>query len=141
MKDEVRQSAAWSDQIPLTAGTAGFIILDLGSGESWRRLNEHPSVLRTYNAVPSYAGKPFYEITPGQAYIHNKEGLDGIGLSADGEYIYYAPLTSDYLYRVPTAVLRVRSGVNAEQLASNAVENLGQKGSQTNGFETDSNGM
>ena len=98
-------------------------------------------MLRTYNAVPSYVGKPFYEIQKGQAYIHNKEGLDGIGLSADGDYIYYAPLTSDYLYRVPTDVLLVKSGVNAEQLAGNAVQNLGQKGSQTNGFETDSNGL
>lgn len=32
-------------------GRNGFIVLDLGTGESWRQLNQHPSALRTFEAV------------------------------------------------------------------------------------------
>ena len=32
----------------------GFIMLNLTGGSSWRRLTQHPSVLRTYNGLPSY---------------------------------------------------------------------------------------
>lgn len=41
-------------------GRPGFIMVDLGTGESWRRLNEDFSVLRGANDVPSYQGRPFY---------------------------------------------------------------------------------
>lgn len=128
-------------------GRNAFIVLDLGSGESWRRLEQHPSTLHVYNSRPSYAGKPFYTETKGQTELSNKEGFDGLALSADGEHAYYAPLVSDYLYRVPTDVLRVGNGPDgtggqeAELRASQAVENLGQKGSQTNGFDSDSNSI
>jgi hypothetical protein len=37
-----------------------FIMLDLGTGKSWQRLTQHPSVLRVYNNVPSYQGHSFY---------------------------------------------------------------------------------
>lgn len=48
-------------------GRPGFIILDLGTGESWRRLTQHPSVLRVYNNVPTYQ-VCFY--SSGQARSH-----------------------------------------------------------------------
>jgi hypothetical protein len=41
-------------------GRNGFIMIDLGTGESWRQLNQHPSVLRVYADVPSYNGIPFH---------------------------------------------------------------------------------
>ncbi|KAI9848091.1 MAG: hypothetical protein M1837_001193 [Sclerophora amabilis] len=124
-------------------GRNGFILLDLGTGQCWRRLTRHPSTLVVYNAVPAYNGIPFYQRPPGMYVRGLPEGNDGIALSADGNMLYYAPLTSYYLYAVPTEVLLVRDedSAYAEWNASNHVQNLGQKGSMTNGFDSDSNNV
>jgi sugar lactone lactonase YvrE len=120
-------------------GRPGFIMLDLGTGDSWRRLTQHPSVLRVDRDVPSYQGIPFYQRTRGTPIQTLREGLDGLQLSPDGETMYYSPLTSDYLYSVPTANLLARD-VLAEIKAANNVSNHGQRGGNANGFEGDSNG-
>jgi sugar lactone lactonase YvrE len=124
-------------------GRNGFIMLNLTDGSSWRRLTQHPSVLRTYNALPSYQGHPFYNRNPGMGVGHQQEGLDGIQISPDGNYIYYSPLTSQNLYRIPTANLLLQDSQSplAEQAASNNVSWLGQRGGEANGFEGDSNGL
>lgn len=123
-------------------GRTGFIMLDLATGASWRRLTQHPTTLRVYNDVPSYQGHPFYQRTPGMPLSHQQEGLDGIQITPDGQYIYYSPINSRYLYRVPTASLLVRDEDTplAEQQASNNVTNLGQRGAEANGFEGDDTG-
>jgi hypothetical protein len=43
-----------------------FIMIDLGTGESWRQLTQHRSVLRVYADVPSYNSIPFYPRQKGQ---------------------------------------------------------------------------
>lgn len=121
-------------------GRPGFIVLDLGTGESWRRLTQDPSVLRVDSDVPSYQGRPFYQRSPGQPLGHLREGLDGLQISPDGRTIYYSPLTGNYLYSIPTANLLRRDAL-AERAAKNAVSNLGQRGGNANGFEGDSNGL
>jgi sugar lactone lactonase YvrE len=50
-------------------------------------------------------------------------------------------MTSDNLYSIPTKRLLNNSVPLAEQAASNAVNNLGQRGGLANGFESDSNGL
>jgi hypothetical protein len=40
-------------------GRTGFVMIDLGTGESWRQLSQHPSTLRIFADVPSYQGLPF----------------------------------------------------------------------------------
>lgn len=124
-------------------GRPGFIILDLGTGDSWRRLTQHPSVLRVERDVPSYFGHAFYQRSVGSPISTLKEGNDGMQLSADGATIYYSPLTSDVLYSVPTANLLARDTGNplAELAAANNVSCLGQRGGNANGFEGDSNGL
>ena len=117
-------------------------MLDLATGESWRRLDQDQSVLRVNQDVPSYQGHPFYLKSLGMPIVHQPEGLDGIQLSPDGETIYYSPLTGNYLYSVPAANLRERdSNPLAEQAAHNNVSSLGQRGGNANGFEGDSNGL
>lgn len=81
-------------------GRNGFIVLDLDSGRSWRRLSQHPSVLHVYSAVPSYFGRPFYQVSQGydgnvvpNSLGHLQEGLDGIALSPDGECEFSLLLT------------------------------------------------
>ncbi|CAO2653551.1 Nn.00g029620.m01.CDS01 [Neocucurbitaria sp. VM-36] len=124
-------------------GRPGFIMLDLGTGESWRRLTQHPSVLRVDRDVPSYQGNPFYQRTLGLPIQTLREGLDGLQLSPDGNTMYYSPLTSDYFYSIPTANLRAKDDDDplAEEAAKNNVTNRGQRGGNANGFEGDSNGL
>lgn len=123
-------------------GRTGFIMLDLGTGDSWRQLTQHPSTLRTFEDVPSYQGFPFYQRSPGMPLTNIQEGLDGAELSADGNTMYYSPLTSDYLYSIETQYLRANPANDAlsSQRASNHVQNLGQRGGNANGFAGDSNG-
>jgi sugar lactone lactonase YvrE len=123
-------------------GRPGFIVLDLGTGKSWRRLTQHPSTLRVDRDVPSYQGHPFYQRTIGIPIQTLREGLDGIQLSPDGKTVYYSPLTSDYLYSIPTAnLLTPSTDPLAEIEAANNVTNHGQRGGNANGFEGDSNGL
>jgi sugar lactone lactonase YvrE len=123
-------------------GRPGFIMLDLGTGESWRRLTQHPSVLRVDRDVPSYQGHPFYQRTMGIPIQTLREGLDGLQLSPDGSRMYYSALTTDYLYSVPTAnLLAAPSDPLSELAAANNVSNHGQRGGNANGFEGDSNGL
>ncbi|GME42746.1 Major royal jelly-related protein [Neofusicoccum parvum] len=123
-------------------GRPGFIMLDLGTGESWRRLTQDPSMLRVDSDVPSYQGHPFYQRSVGQPIGHLREGNDGMQISPDGNTIYYSPLTGNYLYSVPAVNLLARDDDPlAERAAKNNVSNLGQRGGNANGFEGDSNGL
>jgi hypothetical protein len=65
-------------------GRNGFIMIDLGTRESWRQLTQHPSVLRVYADVPSYNGIPFYLREKGHPLGFQQEGLDGAELSLYG---------------------------------------------------------
>lgn len=66
-------------------GRTGFIMIDLGAGESWRQLTQHPSTLRVYADVPSYQGLPFYLRQGGMPLGFQQEGLDGAELSLYGD--------------------------------------------------------
>ncbi|KAI9725358.1 MAG: hypothetical protein M1828_003208 [Chrysothrix sp. TS-e1954] len=122
-------------------GRPGFIMLDLGTGESWRRLSEDPSVLRVNWNVPSYQGRPFYYEPKGMPINTLREGLDGIQISPDGSRIYYSPLTSTYLYSIPTTNLRARNSDPLAELAAHSnISSHGQRGADANGFEGDNQG-
>lgn len=123
-------------------GRPGFIMVDLGSGKSWRRLSEDPSVLRGPQDVPSYQGHPFYLRQKGMQITGQLEGLDGIALTPDGSTMYYSPLSQNFLYSVPTRNLREQdSNPLADIWAHANVSNHGQRGGNANGFEADSNGL
>jgi hypothetical protein len=71
----------WSNE----GRTGGFIMIGLGTGESWRQLSQHPSTLRTYAGVPSYSRIPFYLRQKGSLLKFQQEGLDGAELSLYGD--------------------------------------------------------
>ncbi|EPE29845.1 NHL repeat-containing protein [Glarea lozoyensis ATCC 20868] len=123
-------------------GRTGFIMINLGTGESWRHLTQHPSTLRGYADVPSYQGIPFYYRSLGMPVGYQQEGLDGAELSQYGDVMYYSPLTSNYLYSIETSYLRdsPSNGSLATIRAFNNVKNLGQRGGDANGFSGDSLG-
>lgn len=123
-------------------GRPGFIMVDLGTGESWRRLTQDASVLRGFNDVPSYQGHPFYLRQLGMPVQWQLEGLDGIQLSPDGERMYYSPLSTNYLYSIPTRNLRERDSNRLAEVEAHAnVSSHGQRGGNANGFEGDTNGL
>jgi sugar lactone lactonase YvrE len=126
-----------------TQGRAGLIVVDLGSGRSWRHLDAHPSTLPEEGLVTAYNGVPFYPVMPGGdfpgVYSQLTVGADSLAISADGAWIYYAPLASRTWYRVPTAVLRVPSAgpgstPTAAMMARSAVQTLGGRPSHSDGL-------
>jgi len=125
---------------------AGIVVLDLATGASWRHLDGHPSVSPDTLFVPMYDGVPFYLYPVTTPYAVNNFGLyaaDGIALSADGAYLYFAPLASRQFWRVATSYLKQEPGPNnpyAYLMAKQAVEHLGESGSNADGLETDSSG-
>ncbi|KAH7088552.1 major royal jelly protein-domain-containing protein [Paraphoma chrysanthemicola] len=121
-------------------GRNGIIIVDLGTGESWRHLDNIPEVSAERGFVPYVWGQPLYYIPrPGQPLTTVPLGSDGITLSADGDDLYFGPVGGRGLYSVPTARLRER-GQASELLAQAAVVDRGQRG-VSDGFETDTNGF
>lgn len=120
-------------------GRNGIVIVDLGTGESWRHLDGIPQVHSEFGFVPFIWGEAVYHL-PGQGEITTgNSGADGIALSTDGETLYWSAVGSRYLYSVPTIRLRDRS-VTSEIMAQASVINHGQKG-VSDGLETDSNGL
>jgi sugar lactone lactonase YvrE len=119
------------------SGPNGIIVVDLASGESWRRLHDHPST----KAEPLHAFQPVVE---GQPLLRRPDeetakpiaiGSDGIAISADGSRLYYSPLASRRWYSVATDALADRS-TSEDQVAVTVVDE-GDKGGGSDGLESD----
>jgi sugar lactone lactonase YvrE len=123
-------------------GPNGIIVVDLASGESWRRLNDHPSTkaegLRTF--LPIVEGRPFLvkQQENGSTKLAADMGSDGIAISATGEWLYYCPLASRKFYSVSTEALFDRS--LDDQYVSQTVKDEGDKGGASDGLESDAEG-
>jgi sugar lactone lactonase YvrE len=124
-------------------GPNGIIVVDLASGESWRRLNDHPSTkaedLPTF--LPMVEGWPFLvkqQQESGTTKLAANMGSDGIAISATGDRLYYCPLASRKLYSVSTEALSDRSV--DDQRVSRTVKDEGDKGGASDGLESDAEG-
>ncbi|KAI1803090.1 MRJP-domain-containing protein [Daldinia bambusicola] len=120
-------------------GHNALIVVDLGSGESWRHLSLITAVKSISQFLPFVWGEPLYYAQFQLPYSTFPIGGDGIALSADGETLYWGPFASRFMYSCPTAKLRKR-GESSELLAQQSVTSSGQKG-VSDGLETDSNNM
>ena len=87
-------------------GPNGIVVVDLATGRSWRRLNNHFSTLPEPGYVSVAEGKPLYQTEPGMPPKPVRFGSDGIAISADGAKLYYCTVSSTALYEVSTAALR-----------------------------------
>ena len=122
-------------------GANGIIVVDLGTGESWRQLNDHPSTkaedIKTF--LPIVEGRPFLEPQPdGSVKQGAGMGTDGIAISADGARLYYCPLGSRKLYSVDTDALCDRS--LDEKAVAATVKDEGDRGGASDGLESDADG-
>jgi sugar lactone lactonase YvrE len=115
-------------------------VVDLASGQAWRRLHDHPSTkaLPPEEMVPAVEGRVFAERSADAAPKPVTMGADGIALSADGERLWYCPLISRRWYSVSTAALRDRGSTDAEVAAT--VVDEGDKGGGADGLEADDAG-
>ena len=84
-------------------GPNGIIVVDLASGESWRRLHDHASTkaekLQTF--LPIVEGRPFLEHQPdGSVKQGASMGSDGIAISSDGTCLLLLPTWQTANYTV-----------------------------------------
>lgn len=86
-------------------GANGIIVVDLASGRSWRKLNDHVSVKATPTFQAVMEGEPLMLRKPGEAPKPVRVGSDGIAISADGSRLFYCPLASRHLYSVSVDAL------------------------------------
>ncbi|MCZ2837205.1 L-dopachrome tautomerase-related protein [Modestobacter sp. VKM Ac-2985] len=123
------------------SGENAIIVVDLASGDSWRRLRDHPS---TQAQVPPelllmVEGRPFLEQPEPDAEPQPVAmGSDGIAISADGARLWYCPLAARHWYSVATDALVDRS-LDDDAVAATVVDE-GDKGSAGDGLETDDAG-
>ena len=122
-------------------GANGIIVVDLDSGDSWRKLNDHPSTkaeqLQTF--LPIVEGRPFLEKQPdGSVKPGAGMGADGIAISADGSRLFYCPLGTRRLYSVATDALADRA-LSPAAVAATVVDE-GDKGGGADGLESDAQG-
>jgi sugar lactone lactonase YvrE len=119
------------------SGPGGIIVVDLASGESWRKLSGHISTSPDPAFIPVVEGERLAVREKGKPPVSLTVASDGIAISADGEALYFCPLSSRHLYSVPTASLLDRSA--SEELVAAAILDLGEKGA-SDGLEADNQG-
>lgn len=111
-------------------GVNAIVVVDLGTGEAWRRLVLHPSTQANPGFLPTIWGEPVYMNASGAATAGSVNfGADGIALSADNKDLYYSTTGGREFWSVPTERLRDRS-VNADIKARGAVVFHGETGKQ-----------
>ena len=139
---DLRRGAAGTAYITDSSdsGPNGIIVVDLASGESWRRLHEHPTtkaeVLPDLRMVVE--GQSFVERDPEGNVSSVEMGADGIAIAADGSRLYYCCLAGRRWWSVSVDALTDRS-VDEEAVAA-TVTDEGDKGSVGDGMETDDQG-
>ena len=99
-------------------GPNAIIVVDLATGKSMRRLNQHSSVLSEDQFLMFAEGQPVYQTTPGYPPKAVNFAADGIAISADGKTLYYCPINSTKLYAVATDALRDKTESDAQVAAT-----------------------
>lgn len=118
-------------------GDNAIIVVDLATGESFRRLNGHVSTRAVPGFLPIVEGAPLMFVNRSGERTTIKVGADGIAVGADGKHLYYCPLSSRKLYSVDLDALCDRN-VSDEDVAKTVCEVV-EKGA-SDGLESDSAG-
>jgi sugar lactone lactonase YvrE len=118
-------------------GPNGIVVVDLDSGRSWRKLNDHPTTRPDPSFLATVEGSPLVQYADGQPPRPFRGGADGIAISSDGRTLYYCPLGSRHLYSVSTDALADEAAPDA--VVARSVVDLGEKGA-SDGLESDAEG-
>ncbi len=133
--DEIHGTAYITDSS--SQGPNALVVVDLATGKSFRRLNQHSSVLSEDQFLMFAEGQPVYQTTPGYPPKAVNFAADGIAISADGKTLYYCPINGTKLYAVSTDALRDRTKSDAQVAAT--VRNVTGK-MPSDGLESDAAG-
>ena len=90
-------------------GPTGFVVVDLASGEAWRKLDDTVSVKPEPGFLMFAEGRPLYKTEPGKPIKPGSFANDSVAISADGSRLFYCPVSATKLYSIPAAALRDRS--------------------------------
>ena len=116
----------------------GIIVVNLVTGESWRRLSGTSFTRSDPSFVPVVEAEVLMIREPGESAKRFNVGSDGIAVSASGETVFFRSLTSRHLYSVPTGALINRT-IQEENLKKMVVDH-GQVAGASDGLEADSSG-
>ena len=116
----------------------GIIVVNLVTGESWRRLSGTSFTRSDPSFVPVVEAEVLMIREPGESAKRFNVGSDGIAVSANGETVFFRSLTSRHLYSVPTEALINRT-IQEENLKKMVVDH-GQVAGASDGLEADSSG-
>ncbi|XXF76884.1 L-dopachrome tautomerase-related protein [Myxococcaceae bacterium GXIMD 01537] len=118
-------------------GPNAIIVVDLASGRSWRKLNEHPAVKADKDFVGKVHGEPVQLRLPGQPPKPLRVGADGIALNADGSRLYFCALASRALHSVSVDALADEKLPDAEVAKTLRTE---EREFASDGLEADAQG-
>jgi sugar lactone lactonase YvrE len=119
-------------------GPNGVIVVDLATGKSWRRLNNHPSTRPVPEFLPIVEGRPLLKRPADGPPSHLHLGSDGIAIGHDGERLFYCPLSSRHLYSVSLHALA--DPAKPDDDVARTVLDHGDKGGGGDGLESDDKG-
>jgi sugar lactone lactonase YvrE len=98
-----------------------IVVYDSQTDTAWRRLSRHASLYpQNYLVRNQIKDMSFFG-----GILQMKTGIDGIAASRDGEWVTYAAMNHDTLFRVPAAVLQDLAAL--EETVEAAIEPVGQK--------------
>ena len=118
-------------------GPTGFVVVDLATGEAWRKLDNDKSVKPEPGFLMFALGRPLYKTEPGKPAKPAAFANDSLAISADGSRLFFCPVSATKLYSVPTAALRDRT-LTPEATASKVELVTGKESSD--GLESDAEG-
>lgn len=116
----------------------GIIVVDLASGKSWRRLDNHPSVKPDPSFIAVVDGQELWSVAPSGAKTKWAMGSDGIAIDPSRRLLYYCPLSSRHLFSVSLDMLSDPNRPEAD--VEKTVSDLGDKGGASDGLESDASG-
>jgi sugar lactone lactonase YvrE len=116
----------------------GIIVVDLASGQSWRKLDNDPSVKADDNFTPTVEGEKLMVREPGKPPQPIKMASDGIAIDPHKGVLYYCPLGSHRIYSVSLDALANRD-LPADQVAA-TIKPLPKRDFASDGLECTADG-
>jgi sugar lactone lactonase YvrE len=118
-------------------GPTGFVVVDLATGQAWRKLDDIDAVKPEPGFLMFAEGRPLYKTEAGKLAKPGIFANDSLAISADGSKVFFCPVSSTKLYSVPTAALRDKS-LSPEATAKQVALVTGKESSD--GLESDAGG-
>ena len=121
-----------------SSSNGGIIVVDLRSGESWRRLGKTRFTMSDPNFYPVVETQIMMLRDAGKPAQRFEAGSDGIAISSSGKTLYFRSLTSRHLYSVPLEVLTDET--RSEEKLQTKVTDHGEGAGASDGVEADRQG-